>query len=198
MLSRTESVSNTSENTSDRQWIEQALRGDQEAFRALVDRHKGSVYACAYALTRHAADAADVTQETFIRFHRHLQQFDPGRPLKPYLVAIAANTARSWLSRKKRRNEVGDESAAMEQLADHRPEPDARAAAQERKQAIRGFLHTLPETMRRICVLFYLGGHSCREVATALEMTENAVKVNLHRARKRLLHSGLAAWRTLG
>ena len=181
---------------SDEQLIIRSLDGDQDAFRRLVERHQGHVYACAYALTRSTADAADVSQEAFIRFHRHLAQFDRSRPLKPYLAAIAVNTAKTWLARQMRRREIGNPEAIMEQVPDHRPEPNRQTAARERRQAVRGFLETLPETMRRICVLFYLGEQSCREVALALGMTENAVKVTLHRARKRLLQSGLAAWRT--
>jgi RNA polymerase sigma-70 factor (ECF subfamily) len=184
------------QTASDSQLVELALIGHDDAFRVLVDRYKGSVYACAYALTRRPADAADVTQETFIRFHKHLKQFDRHRELKPYLMTIAANTAKTWLAKQASRREVREPDAVIDRVADHRPAPGIDVAQRERRQVVRTFLDKLPETMRRICVMFYLGEQSCRDVAAALGMTENAVKVNLHRARKRLMHSGLAAWRT--
>jgi len=147
-------------------------------------------------VTRNSADAADVTQETFIRFHRNAVQFDPGRPLKPYLVTIAMNCARNVL-RSRRRMATVDSTAeeTVTHIADVRPTPEHEMARGERHHAIRMLVDSLPQRLREVCSLFYLGERSCAEIAGVLEMSESAVKVALHRARKKLAESGIREWR---
>ncbi len=163
--------------------IARAIRGDGHAFRDLVLRYQGAVFACAQAITRNPADAEDVAQEAFIRFHRNMSQFDPRRPLKPYLLRIAANCGRTLVSRRMRR-------ARREELADQggsvAAHPGRELPADGRVERVRRHVAQLPRTLREVVSLFYFAECSCREVAEALEMTENAVKVALHRARRRL------------
>ena len=163
--------------------IERAMQGDEPAFRDLVWHYQGMVFACAQAITRNPADAEDAAQEAFIRFHRNMTQFDPRRPLKPYLLRIAANCSRTLVSRRVR-------VARREEAAgrERRAVPDARGErlAEERFERLRTHVAALPGTLREVTSLFYFAECSCREVAHVLAMTENAVKVALHRARKRL------------
>lgn len=173
--------------TDDTPLVQRSLAGDAAAFRALVVRHQGRVFACARAVLRHEDDAADVTQEVFIRFHRHLAQFDPRRPLAPYLLKIAVNRARDRLRERARRDEVPETALAAH--VDARPDPGESLAAKELAKRVRALVAELPQTLREVCSLFYLSECSCAEVAAILGMHEGAVKVALHRARKRLLTS---------
>jgi len=163
--------------------IGRATQGDEHAFRDLVWHYQGMVFACAQAITRNPADAEDAAQEAFIRFHRHMKQFDPRRPLKPYLLRIAANCSRDLVSRRirvaRREEAAGREMRAV---------PNARGErlAEERFERLRRHVAELPGTLREVTSLFYFADCSCREVAHVLAMTENAVKVALHRARRRL------------
>lgn len=173
-----------------------ARQGDQDAFRELVFRYQRPVFAVAYGIVLSSHDAADVAQETFIRFHRHMALFDPSRPLRPFLTTIAANLARDILRKRARRGESStEEDSTPLSLPDAAPDPSRQTVQSERCEAVRSLLFQLPETMRNVCVMFYLGNASCRQVAQVLGMSETAVKVNLHRARKRLLEMGVAAWR---
>jgi RNA polymerase sigma-70 factor (ECF subfamily) len=180
---------------SDAELVQQALAGDDGAFRQLVVRYQGLVYACARAITRHDADAADAAQEAFIRLHRHLAQVDPRRPLKPYLATIAANCARTLVARRGRWPELPDAAEWLETLPDPAAGAPQRLAEGERRVAIHDLIGRLPQTLREVCTLFYLGGCNCQQVAASLEMSETAVKVALHRARQRLLAQGIGEWR---
>lgn len=182
----------------DRELVERVLSGDEDAFRDLVQQYQRLVFSCALTVTRNSADAADVTQETFIRFHRNASQFDRNRHLKPYLVTIAMNCARNVLRSRNRLAMVDAQTdATVADIPDTRPPPEHEMARGERHGAIRELINSLPQRLREVCSLFYLGERSCAEIANILEMSESAVKVALHRARKRLAESGIREWRTV-
>ncbi len=181
---------------SDAALVGRAMGGESAAFRAVVTRHQRAVYACALAFTKCEADAADVTQEVFIRFHRSMSLFDPQRELKPYLLAIAANLSRNHFNAPHKRIDLlGDASSVFQEVPDERVKCPASMCAEEEKCAsVRQFVDRLPLNLRRICSLYYLSENSCSEVARILEMTEGAVKVALHRARRKLLEMGISKW----
>ncbi len=185
------------ENLNDSDLVQRTGIGDENAFRELVRRYQGQVYGCALGITRRPSDAADAAQEAFIRFHRNLEQYDPRRPLKPYLLTIAANCARTLLVRRRREPQGDGGDALLDQLADPGATPRTRLLRHERNEAVHALIAELPETPREVCSLFYLSGCSCREIAEILRMSETAVKVALHRARKRLLATGARQWRSV-
>jgi len=178
----------------DRDAVQRTLRGDVEAFGELVERYRQQVYSCACGILGSAHDAADVTQEAFLCLYRTLEQFDPERPLRPYLMTIAVNCARSLLRRQRHGRSAERDEAVIEALPDPRPQAAHAHLRHERRQLLREALAELPAMLREACVLFYLQGYSCREAAGILKTTEGAVKVALHRARARLLAGPLKEW----
>lgn len=177
--------------------IDRALQGDDAGYRGLVERYQGAVLGCCTAVTGSRTDGADAAQEAFIRFFRNLAQFDPRRPVRPYLLKIAGNCARDLMRSRRRLREHPEGVDVLDHVADGRSGPVRRIVRGERRQAVRDLVAGLPETLREVCSLFYLAECSCREVAEILEMSESAVKVALHRARRKLQHSGAAEWRTV-
>lgn len=171
--------------------IEEVIKGNTETYREIVIRHQKHVYAYAFAIMRNDADAADITQEVFIRFFRNIEQFDARRPLSPYLLRITVNCSRN-LFREKRCLFPGSEGASMDDLglvADNKRNPLEDVMWQEKINKVRDLIEKLPLTLREVCSLFYLSEHSCSDVAKILRISENAVKVALHRARKKILES---------
>jgi len=166
----------------DEEIIQRVLQGDRAAYRLIVEQYQDVVFACALAVTRNDADAKDIAQEAFLRLYRHLAQVDPRRPLKPYLMRITVNCSRNLLAVRENWEPLGETPA---------PSAPSDASASERAAAVRELVQRLPQTLREVCTLFYFAGHSCREIAEILRMSEPAVKVALHRARKKLL----AGWR---
>ncbi|OGV80310.1 MAG: hypothetical protein A3K19_18230 [Lentisphaerae bacterium RIFOXYB12_FULL_65_16] len=180
----------------DAEVIARVIRGDDSAFREIVLRYQGAVFGCARAITRNHADAADAAQEAFIRLHRHLAQFDPRRPLRPYLLRIAANCAHNVVARRLRTAQEPDDATerALEAIPDPGLAPDRSAFTQERHAAARSVVDGLPGRLREVCALFYLADCACAEVAQILHMSETAVKVALHRAREKLRQGAIAEW----
>lgn len=165
--------------------VRRVLQGDSPAYRFLVERYQDMVYACARAITGNDADAKDAAQEAFIRFYRHLSQFDPRRPLKPYLLRIAVNCSRNIFEARRPWQPLAETTE---------PVVSADVTEPERHAAVRELVDRLPRTLREVCALFYFAEHSCQEVAKILRMNETAVKVALHRARKKLLNDWRCAY----
>lgn len=170
--------------------VQRVLQGDSPAYRIVVERYQDLVFACAMTITANAADAQDAAQESFLRLYRHLDQYDPRRPLKPYLLRIAVNCSRNIVAARRRWQPLEELSAPMAELVDSGVSPAMDAVDTERRAAVRALVNRLPQTLREVCSLFYLADHSCKEVADILQMSESAVKVALHRARKKLLELG--------
>ncbi len=172
----------------DAEILSRVIAGDKESFRLVLERYQGPVFACACAVLGSREDAADVTQETFVRFYNNMEQFDQRRPLKPYIMRISVNLCRDLL--RTRRNEKAMVSAgaedAIERIPDTADTPYEAMSRNDRKIFAGRALAMLPDNFRVVCSLFYLAGRSCGEVAEILGTSEGSVKVTLHRARKML------------
>ena len=80
--------------------VRQCLRGEPAAIQTLVERFQAEVFGLCVRLMRHRHDAEDVTQEVFLRIFRSLRRWDPDRPLRPWIMSIAVNRCRTWLSQR--------------------------------------------------------------------------------------------------
>ena len=83
--------------------VKRCLRGEAQAIRALVERFQAEVFGLSVRLLNHRHDAEDVTQEVFLRVIRSLRRWDPGRPLKPWIMGITVNRCRTWIVQRARR-----------------------------------------------------------------------------------------------
>ena len=75
--------------------IQRAINGEAAAWEPLMLAHQEPVFRFAYLFLGDADDAEDITQETFLRAYHNLKRFDPTRPLRPWLLSIAANLAKN-------------------------------------------------------------------------------------------------------
>lgn len=155
-----------------------ALRsGDPHAPRALVERFEDVVFALCLRMLGHRQDAEDVLQETFLRALRGLAGFDGRRPLRPWLLGIAANRCRTALARRARRP-IALESA--DDPPDARPglsDPDDLAGELERA------LDRLRPEYRMVFVLYHEQGLPYDDIARSLGRPVGTIKTWLHRAR---------------
>lgn len=166
--------------------INDIIKGHTNKFRILVQNYQQRIFNCAYGITRNKEDAGDVTQDVFIKFFRNINQFDPNRPLAPYLLKIAVNCSRNELRKRHYHANIDEVEYAVE---DFESSPLEQLAGREKAEFLHILINELPITLREVCSLFYLSECSCSEVAGILKMSENAVKVSLHRVRKKLLAS---------
>lgn len=160
----------------------EALRaGDPQAPHLLIERYQGVVFGLCYRMMGHRQDAEDAAQEAFVRALRSIGGFDPSRPLRPWLLEIAANRCRTALSRRARR--PASASQTLADRADPRPalaDPDDLAGELERG------LQALRPEYRMVFTLFHEQSLSYDEIAAAISRPVGTVKTWLHRARAQL------------
>jgi len=161
----------------------EALRsGDPQAPRLLVERYQGVVFGLCYRMMNHQQDAEDVAQEAFVRALRSIAGFDPARPIRPWLLEIAANRCRTALARRARgRMQALNES--FDNVSDPRAGPvDPDDLADELERAVSG----LRPDYRLVFVLFHEQNLSYDEIARVMTRPVGTVKTWLHRARSHL------------
>jgi RNA polymerase sigma-70 factor (ECF subfamily) len=164
----------------DRSLVETLRSGDPKAPGLLFDHFHGVVFGLCLRMMRHRQDAEDVVQETFVRALGGIAGFDVDRPLRPWLLGIAANRCRTALGRRSRRPVVAE---AVEESVDHRPglaDPDDLAGELERA------LGRLRPDYRLVFVLFHEQGLPYEDIAQVIDRPIGTVKTWLHRARAEL------------
>ena len=164
--------------------VEQARRGDSEAFVELVQHYQTPVFNLAYRMLGTAADAEDAAQETFLRAYTQLAGFVPGRKFASWLLGIAAHYCIDRLRRAKFAGPSLDDDDWRDRLTADAPQPDDVVIAHEQQQDAQRLLNTLPPAYRAVVVLKYWSDLSMEEIAKATGDTPGAVKVKLFRARR--------------
>lgn len=164
----------------DRALVAALKSGDPHAPRWLVERFESVVFALCLRMMGHRHDAEDVMQETFLRALRGVSGFDGARPLRPWLLGIAANRCRTALGRRSRRPVLTDR---VEDRPETRPglhDPDDLAGELERALA------RLRPEYRAVFVLFHEQGLPYEEIAQCVGRPVGTVKTWLHRARNEM------------
>lgn len=166
-------------------------RGEAGALDALVRATYADVYALAYRLVRDREEAADVTQEVFMRVMRSVVGFRGESAFGTWLHRVTVNTALTSLRKRSRRPQPGREAFGMPGdegmgTVDTDAGPEERAERAELLARAEAAVAALPEASRTIVVLRDIEGLSTAEVAAATGLSETAVKVRLFRARERL------------
>lgn len=188
---------------SDEELLALFRQGTTEAFGALVRRYEGELYGY---LRRYLADsdlAEDVFQTTFLQLYTKINQYEAGRPVRPWLYAIATNQAIDALRRKNRHqilrlNMDGEDSRDTETpdlmtlLETRDPGPVEQLQAEERRQMIRATVDRLPDFLRQVVILAYYQGLKYKDIAGILGIPVGTVKSRLHTAMCKL-HEAWAA-----
>ena len=171
--------------------IRSVLRGNVNDFEKLVAAYEKNVYNIALRMVGDPEDAADMTQETFIKAYRALSGFRGDSKFSSWLYRIASNVCLDFLRSRSRHPQVSlstvdeDDRATLE-LPDMRQNPEEQLMKKLGLEAVRRGLEQLPEQQRQILVLRELGGLSYAELAQTLGLEEGTVKSRIFRARKRL------------
>jgi RNA polymerase sigma-70 factor (ECF subfamily) len=166
-----------------RELLAACRRGDPQAFEEVVRRTYRHVYTQAYRLVGDRQEAEDVAQDAYLRVFRGLAGFRGEAQFETWLYRIVANAAMSHLRRKRRFGELMSppEDEPLELPSQVRVAEDAVD-----KDELARALEALPLSLRPVVILKDVYGLSCREIGDEMGITEGAVKVRLHRARRRL------------
>jgi len=166
----------------------QVQAGRVEALAPLVERHQRPLVNFIYRMTGDRALAEDLTQEAFLKATRAIHQYQPSRPFKAWLYAIATNLARNYYGQAEYRHtdSASDHEQAWEASPEPQPTPEARWVEVETTQAVQRALLGLPAHQRETLVLRYHQHLSLAEIAVLLNIPEGTVKSRLSLGLKRL------------
>lgn len=167
--------------------------GSEAAFDWLVTHYHGPVYGLVRGVLCDSSEAADVTQEVFLKAFRGIRDFRGGSSLKTWLYRIAVREAlnhRRWSWRHLRQQIFLDEAAegqnSIFELEDSRPSPFEALATRELQQVVQRALDSVAESFRAAVILRDLEGMSYEEVAEVLGVSVGTVKTRILRGRRAL------------
>jgi RNA polymerase sigma-70 factor (ECF subfamily) len=175
--------------------IEQLQAGSEEAFAWLISRYQQPLYSLIYRILPNPGDAADITQDVFIKIFRGISRFHGEASLRTWIYRIALHEAlnqRRWWSRHRRQeltltNEEGDQpSSVVEHLVDTHESPFDAAASAEIASHVEAALREVPEPFRTVVVLRDIEGFGYEEIAEILNANLGTVKSRLMRGRAHL------------
>jgi RNA polymerase sigma-70 factor, ECF subfamily len=179
--------------------IEQLKAGSDDAFAWLIARYQQPLYSLIYRILPNPGDAADITQDVFIKVFRGIARFNGDASLRTWIYRIALHEAlnqRRWWTRHGRHEVTieADDSARAEQhhtcladtLEDHQESPFDAAVHAEIAARVEAALREVPEPFRTVVVLRDLEGFGYEEIAEILSANLGTVKSRLMRGRAHL------------
>jgi RNA polymerase sigma-70 factor (ECF subfamily) len=155
------------------------VAGRADAFDVIVLRHRRTIYQLSYRFTGNHEDAADLTQDVFVRVFRGLARFKGDSTLKTWLHRVAVNTA---LNRRAGQKLPTEPLGPMEPVDVSAPDPVEALAGRERAQKVRTAIRQLPPKQQAAVILRVYQELSHEQIARALDTTAGAVKANLFHA----------------
>jgi RNA polymerase sigma-70 factor, ECF subfamily len=169
-------------------------KDDLTALGVLFERYRDQVYRTAYAITRDAAAADDILQDTLLKVYRYAQRIDQSAPLAPWLYRVTVNLSYTWITR--HRNRWTPLENAVERLITPLfAAPEQVAERNETRAQLQKAIDSLPFNQRVVIILHYLNELDIGQIAEVLDLPQGTVKSRLFYAREALRHQlGGAAW----
>ena len=158
-----------------------AGRGDTEAFAELVRRYQHTAWRLACRFLGNAADAEDVVQDAFLKIYVSAPRYRAQASFSTYLHCVVSRLCLDF--RRKKRPQITD---SLPDVEDPSPSPGIALETEERDQAVRTALQSLPARQRLVIILKYYENCRSSEVAEILGVSEKAVEQLLARGRARL------------
>lgn len=155
------------------QLVQEAVKGDKQAFVALIDLHRQTMYATAIAVTHNEEDALDAIQDTILILWEKLSTLRDPKVFKTWMTRILVNCCCASLRGRKR-------EMPLDSVEEPSTFPDRDSALD-----VRDALGRLSDEDRLILQLFYFEDMSVKDIAEALSLSPEAVRMRLTRSRKR-------------
>ena len=171
---------------SDEQVVARVLAGETALFEILMRRYNQRLFRVSRSILGNDAEAEDVTQDAYVRAYTHLDQFEGRAKFSTWLTKIAVHEAMARLRSRQRLVEIDAASESMEvgmNLESKTPSPEQEVLNRTMRIVLEGAVVRLPETYRSVFMLREVEGLTTSEAAECLDLSEEAVKVRLHRAR---------------
>jgi RNA polymerase sigma-70 factor (ECF subfamily) len=181
--------------TDDADLLARLRQGDDAAYEVLVRTYSARLLAVTRRILRSEDDARETVHEAFIQAFRHLAQFEGQARISTWLHRIAVNTALMKIRTRRRKAEepldpllptYQDDGHHVEQFRAWEESVDQAVARRETQAMVRACIDQLPESYRTVLLLRDIEQVDTAEAAGILGLSENAVKMRLHRARQAL------------
>jgi len=176
-----------------RELIRNAQQGDPDALTQLIYSQQHYVYSIAMSVLKNAEDAADLTQEAFIRLFRTLPQYNGESRFTTWLYRLVVNLGRDELRRRGRQVPVActDDTQEQDPLSsvaddDRWNDPVESLDSLEIRQRVREALDELEEHYRLVLTLYYFEDMKYSDIAEVLDVPLNTVKSHIRRGKERL------------
>ncbi len=176
---------------SDESLLRSHLEGDVDAFPALLQRYRNELHGFLARFLGSPTAAEDVFQDTFLQIHISGATFDQTRNFKPWLYTIAANKARDFHRKRKRRTMASldapigrniDGANLLDMLESDQAKPDQPSEIADQQALVKRVLDGLPDHHREVILLGYFQRMSYQQVADVLGIPLGTVKSRLHAA----------------
>jgi RNA polymerase sigma-70 factor (ECF subfamily) len=175
----------------DQEIVERVKAGETAMYEILMRRYNQRLYRATLAIVRNDGEAEDVMQDAYVRAYAHLDQFEGRAPFSAWLTRIAVNEALARVrlrSQMEQLDETEDGEFCMK-TASGALDPEQTASHSETAELLEAAVLGLPEQYRSVVMLRDVEELSTSETASALEMSEENVKVRLHRG-----HAMMREW----
>ncbi|HWP42763.1 MAG TPA: RNA polymerase sigma factor [Blastocatellia bacterium] len=182
----TAAISTAATALTDEEVVERVKAGETALFEVLMRRYNQRLYRVTRSILGNDTEAEDVTQDAYVRSYIHLDQFDGRARFSTWLTKIAVHEALARLRNRQRLVEIDASSESMEdqmKLESREPSPEQELLTHTMRMVLEAAIDRLPETYRSVFMMREVEGMSTAETAECLDISEEAVKVRLHRAR---------------
>jgi len=178
------------EEWSDEQVVARVLAGDTALYELLMRRHNQRLYRVARAILRDDAEAEDVMQDAYVRAYQNLGTFEGRAKFSTWLTRIAVHEALARCQKRSRFQSLDDSSSqygdVMNAATSSDRSPEQKSYDMELSGVLEKAVLSLPDDYRTVFVLRNVEGMSTEETAQSLNLTQENVKVRLHRAHAKL------------
>lgn len=172
---------------SDMEIISQILLGDQNAYAELVDKYRNYVFTIVLRYVKSREDAEEVSQDVFVKAYRSLADFKGTAKFSTWLYTVTTTTCITFLRKKKLEVQSLDNERVFATADNIDSGMSANQVEQKAKvNMVNEAIKMLNPDDAQVLTLFYKGEQSLEEIAHIMGKEQNAVKVQLHRARTRL------------
>lgn len=164
--------------------IKQIKQGDSVAVERAIGQYGGYVYTIVRNILGNSMQQEDIEEtvaDVFLKLWKNSESLDESRPLKPYLVGMARNTAKNKLREKRCTDPLDDSDIPVE------IELDDNLSKKEQITIVHETLNALNQADKETFIRFYYNYERIHEISVALGLSESAVKMKLHRTRSLLL-----------
>jgi RNA polymerase sigma-70 factor (ECF subfamily) len=176
------------EDRSDEEIVESILQGETGLYEIIMRRYNQRLYRIARSIVQQDTEAEDVMQDTYVRAYQNLKQFAGRSRFSAWLTRIAVNEALGRRKYSQRHLEIEGMPAEKQEalLTSGSASPEHQAATRELGTLLEDAILSLPDAYRPVLMMRDVEEMSTVETATALDLSEENVKVRLHRARAML------------